>query len=56
VDVQIEGAPLVAVCVKHEQGDRRRYIELPGHLLRAVELIEKVVIPKLSPYVRLDTP
>lgn len=48
VNVQIDGVPLVAINVTHEE----RYVPLPAKLQGLARYISEVVVPSLVPYVR----
>jgi hypothetical protein len=50
VDVEIEGVPLVAIDIAHED----RYVPLAAKLDGAARLIAERVIPSLTSYVRAD--
>jgi hypothetical protein len=48
--VEIEGIPAIAIGV----GGAERYLEIPSHLQFTVKMVEREIIPALSPYVQTD--
>lgn len=50
VDVEIKGTPLVAIAGRQQRG----YFKIPHQLAKVARLIERGIIPALTPFVRDD--
>jgi hypothetical protein len=51
LDLEIKGAPVIAISAGRDKQGRQRQLEIPRHLQLAIRLIEESIIPSLSPYV-----